>query len=175
MHVCSAGFKTFKMKDPNEPAALCSRRQITRKCPDVRINVPWRMRLYVNLLTASASLFFLHATPPHHPHPPSVPPVCLASGSDTQYPHCVAVLQRGRDKRAHISNLCSALLLSLRTQRINPSHPSSTCCFIRGGQVLHWVWCLLVLYVTFGSWSNSCFCSVTCRKCECKFEHKIQG
>lgn len=115
----------------------------------------------MNLLTASVSPSFLlprllsaprhplpAPTPPCFtaPHPPPHahththtllhPPVCLASGSDTRYPHCVAVLQRGgggggegrwggvKKKRAYISNLCRALLFSARTQR-NGSPASS--------------------------------------------------
>lgn len=46
----------------------------------------------------------LTSTPPHRcpPSPSQCPPVCLASGSDTQYPHCVAVLQQEGEKQ-HIS------------------------------------------------------------------------
>lgn len=75
--------------------------------------VPNCERLYVNLLTSTSHSFY-RWDPPR----PPCPLVCLASGSNTQNPHCVAVLRRGRGKRAYISSLLSsAALFSSHTKK----------------------------------------------------------
>lgn len=90
------------------------------------------MGLYVNLLTASASFSLVSylclpttpscLTPPLHSHTHPCPPVCLASGSDTQYPHCVAALQQGRGKKSiYQQSVPSTALFCAHTKKQLPS------------------------------------------------------
>lgn len=147
----SAACFQFSCENQSEPAALC---------PDVSLS--WNTGLYVNLLTSSFSSFLRPNNSPTTSPTPICPLVCLASGSDTQYPHCVAVLQRGGEKRAYISNLCRALLFSVRTQRNDsPACSNSrgnttvtielpaTCYFWESGQFLHLLIHLILILHTY--------------------------
>lgn len=122
-------------------------------CPDVSVSVSWSMGLYVNLLTASASFSsFSSLHPPLHPPTPTPPP---------SVPQCVWLVAQtlsirialqcsSEEKRAYISNLCRALLFSVRTQRSDSPACSnsrgnagvtiqlpSNCYFIKRGRFLH--------------------------------------
>lgn len=102
-------------------------------CPDVSVSVSWilkhravyelayRLRLlFLLLLSAHPPPPATPSLPTTPPHPPC-PPVCLASGSDTQYPHCVAVLQRGREKKSiYQQSLPSAALFCTHTKKRVP-------------------------------------------------------
>lgn len=124
-------------------------------------SVSWNTRLYVNLLTSSVSFSFLRPNNSPTTSPtPLCPLVCLASGSDTQYPHCVAVLLRGGEKE-HISAI-SALLFSVRTQRNDsPACSNSrgnttatielpaTCYFRESARFLHLLVHLMLIFYTY--------------------------
>lgn len=91
----------------------------------------------------------------------SCPPVCLASGSDTQYPHCVAVLQQGRKKSTYQQSLPSTALFCAHTKKQLPDIYNSrgnsavktqliyTCCVTGEGCVFNFIFLKIFVLCKF--------------------------